>query len=86
MKRLLLVSMLLFSPVYAAEEGEEPEEYEIEEESCEEEDFCLPKETAYKRHYHCPTGYRYYHRYENRDIDATWPGKTDDSFMEQLMR
>ena len=84
MKRLLLIlPVLLFSTVSAEEEMEE---YDIEEEGCEEQDFCLPKETAYQRHYHCPDAYRYYYRYENRDIDATWPGKNDDSFMEQLMR
>ena len=63
------------------------EEYEIEEGSCEEEGFCPAEEENQERCYHCP--HRQYHRYyeyENRDIDATWPGKKENSFMEELMR
>jgi hypothetical protein len=61
-----------------------------EKKSCEEEaEICMPPEEqekeppiAYRKH-HCPRCNRYCY-YWDRDIDATWPSKIEDSFYDYL--
>lgn len=84
MKKYLLVisSLLMLSTLSAQETGES---YDLEESSCDG-DVCVPHEFSYYRRYHTPHRYNNYYDYEDRDIDATWPGKQENSFMEDLMR
>jgi len=78
----LIPSILLVGSVLAEEKIEIEEE-----EGCEETDFCLPEEgKEYSRHYHCPHRYYNYYYYADRDTDASWPGRRENSFMEKLMR
>ncbi|NGX43544.1 MAG: hypothetical protein K940chlam7_01842 [Chlamydiae bacterium] len=78
----LLPVLLLMGYVVANEE-----EYDIQEEECSEEaDFCVPEEQGYSRHYRCRHRYSDYYYYADRDEDATWPGKQENSFIEELMR
>jgi hypothetical protein len=75
-----------------AQESENPEDYEIQEEVCDEEicendELCIPQEErGYSRRYYCPHRYSDYYDYLDKDEDATWPGKLENSFMEDLMR
>ena len=78
---LLLASLLLSVPAVA-------EDYEIDETEGEAVDVCIPEEE-------CDDGeisYRSRKRYRNRrrccwrDLDAHWPGKMDNSFMERMRR
>ncbi|MFQ5728879.1 MAG: hypothetical protein ACE5GN_00775 [Waddliaceae bacterium] len=63
------------------------EECDIDESSCEEADFCPAEEENQEKCSQCPhRQYHNYYDYEDRDIDATWPGKHENSFMEDLMR
>lgn len=63
------------------------EEYDIEEDICENEKICVPEpQRGYARRYCCPHRYRDYYYYEDKDIDATWPGKIENSFIDELRR
>lgn len=87
MKKWLFLThaALLFFSVNAQEE-DRIDDYEIEEEMCNEELCRPPEKRAYIRRYYCPNRYCDFYDYEDRDIDATWPGKMENSFMEELMR
>ena len=79
------IFLMLFS--LNADENESAEDYEIQEEVCENEEVCLPEEERrYSRRYYCPHRYSDFYDYEDKDTDATWPGKLENSFMEELMR
>lgn len=81
----LIVFLFLLVPFSGF--AEEEETYTFEEETANPKGMCPKREKgAYGRQYHCPHRYRDYHRYEDRDIDATWPGKRENDFMEELIR
>jgi len=83
----ILTAFTLHADESVPEEDITEEEYDIEEEICDNQDFCIPEEQrCYSRRYRLPHRYCDYYDYEDRDIDATWPGKRENSFMEELMR
>lgn len=83
---LLAVPFLAMSALLSAEEFDCDEGYVIQDEACDE-DVCLPpEESRYSRRYYCPHRYSNYYDYNIPDNEASWPGKNDYSFMEELMR
>jgi hypothetical protein len=85
---LLLIpfAVLIFFSLIAQEEPGDGD-YQIEESPCENGQICRPAERrGYFRCYYCPHRYSDFYDYDDRDIDATWPGKIENSFMESLMR
>lgn len=79
---LLLASLIIAAPIYA-------EEYEIEGNGEEAVDVCVPDEECEDNE----VSYRCRRRYRSRrrcccwrDIDASWPGKMDNSFMDAMQR
>ena len=79
---LLLAGLILAAPIYA-------EEYEIDENEGEAADVCIPEEECDEKE----VSYRCRRRYRSRrrcccwrDIDAQWPGKMENSFMEEMRR
>lgn len=69
----------------AGEQPTEPEE-RVDARCAEEEWDGLEIEGGYSTHYNCPHRYWDYYKYEDRDTDAAWPGKIENSFMEELWR
>lgn len=78
---LLLASLVLAAPIYA-------EDYEIDETEGEAADVCIPEEECDESEvsYRCRRRYRSRRRCCWRDIDAQWPGKMENSFMEEMRR
>ena len=81
--RFLLLAGLIFSTPLIGDE------YEINENEAEEAGLCIPEEECESDE----VSYRYRRRYRNRrqccswrDIDASWPGKMDNSFREEMRR
>lgn len=81
LKFLLFASLISATPIYS-------EEYEIDEAEEEAADVCIPEEECDEKEvsYRCRRRYRNRRRCCWRDIDAHWPGKMEDSFMEQMRR
>ncbi len=84
-KFFLIACMFMTANLFGLDEKTCPEDgCELEEESCVfiDED----EKPIYQAKYRCPTCRRHYYDYEDRDIDATWPGKMEDSFRDSLTR
>ncbi|CCB91169.1 unknown protein [Waddlia chondrophila 2032/99] len=80
--RFLLLASLIFSiPLFS-------EEYEIGESGGEEEGLCIPEEECESDEvsYRCRKRCRNRRRCCWRDIDASWPGKMENSFREEMRR
>lgn len=85
--RIFFVSALLLSfPGFAVEDFV-VDDVEPVEGDCEGDDVCIPPENGYIRLYRCPPGgCRYYYDYLEKESEVTWPGKFENSFMDELMR
>jgi len=77
MKKLYISLLLTILTFQLHAEGEEENDFCTAEEPCEEErvDPCI----------YCPS-YYYFYEEEDLDIDASWPGRRYDEFMDSLIR
>lgn len=68
-------------------QGEELDESTFDEEACQNNEFYSPEEEfSYSRRYFCPHRYNDFYNYRDVETETTWPGKLENSFMEDLKR
>lgn len=87
-RSLLIMPLFLMCFSLGAIEDDPDANYEIQEGCDEEDDVCrIPaEENRYSRRYYNPRRHSNHYDYRTQDTDASWPGKNEYSFMEEMMR